>query len=115
MPASTLKLTFCTASTPPNVLLRSDTSSSAISVRSRISCASVGTRPLGRKIIDSIKIVPKATVSQPSNVVSACGSAVSSTAPITEPYTEAMPPTTTMVTSSIECENSAVSGVTKPT
>src|SRR5665647_3774244 len=37
MPASTLKLMFCTASTPPNVLLRSDTSSRAISVAPRIS------------------------------------------------------------------------------
>ena len=47
--------------------------------------ASVGTRPRGMKIMKIIRMAPKATVSQPSKVASACGSAVSSTAPTKEP------------------------------
>ena len=47
--------------------------------------ASVGTSPLGIKIMQAIRMAPKATVSQPSNAVNACGSAVNSTAPTSEP------------------------------
>ena len=46
---------------------------------------SVGTRPRGMKIMQNIRMAPNTTVSQPSNVDSACGSAVSRTAPISEP------------------------------
>jgi hypothetical protein len=37
------------------------------------------------KIMQAIRMAPKATVSQPSKVASACGKAVSSTAPTSEP------------------------------
>ncbi len=62
-----------------------------------------------------IRMAPNTTVSQPSKVARAWGRAVSSTAPTREPYTEAMPPITTMVTSSMEWKKSARLGVTKPT
>ena len=63
-----LKLTFCTALTPPKWMERSLTSSSAMLILpSPNLAASVGTRPLGRKIMDSIRMAPKTTVSQPSN------------------------------------------------
>ena len=65
--------------------------------------------------MNSIRIAPKMTVSQPSKVASACGNAVRSAAPSREPQTEAMPPTTTMVISSIEWKKSAKPGVTMPT
>ena len=65
--------------------------------------------------MNSIRMAPNATVSQPSKAASACGSAVSKTAPTTEPNTDAMPPTTTIVTSSMEWKKSATLGVMKPT
>ena len=39
---------------------------------------------------------------------------VSTSAPTTAPNTEAMPPNTTMITSSTECMNEALAGVMKP-
>ena len=63
------------------------TSSSAICPSSLAELAPPASAPgpCGMKIMQSIRIAPKATVSQPSNVASACGSAVSSTAPTSEP------------------------------
>src|SRR5258706_6401721 len=75
----------------------------------------VGTSPLGKKIIVTIKMTPKTTVSHPSNADNSCGSMVRITAPRMEPNTEAMPPTMTMVTSSMEWKKPATLGVTKPT
>src|SRR5690606_32122181 len=65
--------------------------------------ASVGTAPRGKKIIVPIMIAPSTTISYSFTTVSACGSTVSTAAPTTAPKVDAMPPKTTMVTSSTEC------------
>ena len=54
------------------------------------------------KIMVSISTAPNTTISYSLNTVSSCGSMVSTAAPTTAPKVEAMPPNTTMVTSSIE-------------
>ncbi len=61
------------------------------------------------------RIRPKTMVSNPSKRASTSGSSDSSAAPNTEPQIEAMPPTTTMVTSSTDFGNPAMSGVMKAT
>jgi hypothetical protein len=48
------------------------------------------------------------------NTVRNCGSAVSTTAPATAPKVDAMPPNTTIVTSSIECRKPTFAGVMNP-
>ena len=47
-------------------------------------------------------------------MVRACGRAVRVTAPSTAPKVEAMPPNTTMVTSSMDLKKPAFSGVMNP-
>src|SRR5690606_34304240 len=76
--------------------------------------ASVGTAPRGKKIIVPIMIAPSTTISYSLTIVSACGSTVSTVAPTTAPKVDAMPPKTTMVTSSTECRNDAFVGEMKP-
>ena len=62
----------------------------------------------------AISTAPKTIISYSFSTVSSCGSMVSTAAPTTAPKIEAMPPNTTMVTSSIECRNEALAGVMKP-
>src|SRR5690606_32709377 len=76
--------------------------------------ASVGTAPRGKKIIVPIMIAPSTTISYSFTIVSACGSTVRTAAPTTAPKVDAMPPKTTIVTSSTECMNDAFDGVTNP-
>ena len=52
--------------------------------------------------------------SKSSKMVRACGKAVRVTAPTTAPKVEAMPPNTTMVTSSMDLKKPAFSGVMIP-
>ena len=66
------------------------------------------------KIMVSINTAPSITISYSLKTVRSCGSVVSTAAPTTAPKLEAMPPNTTMVTSSMECRNEAFAGVMKP-
>ena len=66
------------------------------------------------KIIVSIITAPSSTISYSLNTVRNCGSVVSTAAPTTAPKVDAMPPNTTIVTSSIECRNEALDGVMNP-
>src|SRR5690606_20259171 len=74
----------------------------------------VGTAPRGKKIIVAIMIAPSTTISYSLTTVRACGRTVSTAAPTTAPKVDAMPPKTTIVTSSTECMNDALAGVMKP-
>ena len=62
----------------------------------------------------AIITAPNTTISYSLNTVSSCGSSVSVAAPTTAPKVEAMPPNTTMVTSSMEWKKPTLPGVTKP-
>ena len=66
------------------------------------------------RIIVSIITAPNTGISYSRNKVSACGSVVRKAAPTTAPNVEAIPPKTTMVTSSIEWKNVTLPGVMKP-
>ena len=88
---------------------RTDVLRAAASALSR-----VGTSPRGMKIMVSISTAPSSTISYSLNTVSSCGSVVSTAAPTTAPKVEAMPPNTTIVTSSTECRKEALAGVMKP-
>ena len=114
-PPPTEKLTPSTAQTPAKRLVRSRTSSSASAVTIRAAPASVGTSPRGIAIMVTTRISPNAAVSAPSNRLRSWGSTVSTAAPTTDPASDAIPPTTTIVSSSTEVRKLATWGVTKPT
>ena len=107
-PRSSATSTASSAATPPKRLPRSSRAAASPAF------SRVGTSPRGMKIMVSISTAPSSTISYSLNTVRSCGSVVSTAAPTTAPKVEAMPPNTTMVTSSIECRNEALAGVMKP-